>query len=298
MEQDFYRRQKILNEKKDKFNEIKVAAARLDVREEDLRAIIQQELKQKPQELSFSERKIDENQLDAKVLKLKNEKERLGEIDPLILEEYQETLKRFNFLNQEKADIEKAIISLKEIIEKMDQKIEVVFQSAFQAVNQEFSKYFKIIFGGGRAKLVKVWKTAKKTDEDDNDESIGKKSKNIFSEKEKQELGIEIEVAPPGKKIKHLSMLSGGERSLTSIALLFAIISHNPPPFIVLDEVEAALDESNSRRFSKILKELSQRTQFIAITHNRETMHQADFLYGVTMGNDGVSKMLSVKLED
>lgn len=111
-------------------------------------------------------------------------------------------------------------------------------------------------------------------------------------------MGIDIYACPPGKKISNLSMLSGGERSLTSIALLFAIISYNPPPFSVLDEVEAALDEANSRRFGKILQELSAHTQFVAITHNRETMHQASFLYGVTMGDDGASKVLSVKIDE
>ena len=116
-------------------------------------------------------------------------------------------------------------------------------------------------------------------------------------ENEKAEIGVEIFACPPGKKIANLSMLSGGERSLTSLALLFAIISHNPPPFAILDEVEAALDEANSRRFSKILQELSGTTQFIAITHNRETMRQASLLYGVTMGEDGISKLLSVKLD-
>ena len=106
-----------------------------------------------------------------------------------------------------------------------------------------------------------------------------------------------IYLFPPGKKITHLSMLSGGERSLTSLALLFAIISHNPPPFAVLDEVEAALDEANSRRFGTMLRELSLHTQFIAITHNRETMSQAGLLYGVTMGADGVSQLLSIRLD-
>ncbi|MEI9967034.1 MAG: AAA family ATPase [Candidatus Moraniibacteriota bacterium] len=109
--------------------------------------------------------------------------------------------------------------------------------------------------------------------------------------------GIEVEACPPGKKITNLSMLSGGERSLTSLALLFAIIAYNPPPFSVLDEVEAALDEANSRRFSAMLRKLSSHTQFIAITHNRETMAQAGLLYGVTMGADGVSQLLSLRLE-
>lgn len=112
-----------------------------------------------------------------------------------------------------------------------------------------------------------------------------------------KEIGIEIKACPPGKKISNLSMLSGGERTLTSQALLFAIIANNPPPFAVLDEVEAALDEANSKRFGRILQELSNRTQFILISHNRETMRQASVLYGVTMGADGVSKVLSVKLD-
>ncbi len=117
------------------------------------------------------------------------------------------------------------------------------------------------------------------------------------NEEESGEVGVEIMACPAGKKIANLSMLSGGERSLTSIALLFAIISHNPPPFAILDEVEAALDEANSKRFSRILQELSNSTQFIAITHNRETMRQASLLYGVTMGDDGISKLLSVRLD-
>ena len=117
------------------------------------------------------------------------------------------------------------------------------------------------------------------------------------SEKRETDIGIDIVASPPGKKIANLAMLSGGERSLTALALLFAIISHNPPPFAVLDEVEAALDEANSKRFSDLLSELSERTQFVAITHNRETMRRASILYGVTMGDDGISKILSVRLD-
>ena len=109
--------------------------------------------------------------------------------------------------------------------------------------------------------------------------------------------GIEIKATLPGKKIKDLRMFSGGEKALTSIALLFAIIGVNPPPFLVLDEVDATLDDSNSQRFAKLLKEFSKNTQFIVVTHNRETMSQADVLYGITMGDDGVSRFLSLKLE-
>ena len=110
--------------------------------------------------------------------------------------------------------------------------------------------------------------------------------------------GIEIQATPPGKKIKSVSMLSGGERALTAIALICAIISASPSPFVVLDEVDAALDEANSERLAKILDELSHKTQFILITHNRATMRRANVLYGITMGDDGVSKLLSIKLDE
>ncbi len=119
----------------------------------------------------------------------------------------------------------------------------------------------------------------------------------LGGEEQEASKGIEIKASLPGKKIKNLRMFSGGEKALTSIALLFAIIGSNPPPFLVLDEVDATLDESNSQRFAKLLKEFSKNTQFIIITHNRETMNQADALYGVTMGKDGISSLLSLKLE-
>jgi len=110
--------------------------------------------------------------------------------------------------------------------------------------------------------------------------------------------GIDIIATPPGKKVSSINMLSGGERSLTSIALICAVIANNPSPFVILDEVDAALDEANSQRFAKILNELEHKTQFIVITHNRATMHQADILYGVTMGDDGISRLISLKLEE
>jgi chromosome segregation protein len=177
----------------------------------------------------------------------------------------------------------------------MDHKIDAAFKDAFKEIDKRFAEYFKIIFGGGKASLeiVKV-KLRKSIDEGAGDEDeLG----DAEVSPEAYEVGIEIAACPPGKRIHNLSMLSGGERSLTSLALLFAIISHNPPPFAVLDEVEAALDEANSRRFSKMLAELSLHTQFIAITHNRETMAEAGLLYGVTMAKDGVSKLLSVRLD-
>mgnify|MGYP000879188272 CR=1 FL=1 len=186
----------------------------------------------------------------------------------------------------------------------MDYKINDVFKEAFEKINDEFSKYFKIIFGGGQAHLIKLKVQKSKSPKALEGENISSDGEEFIDaevsenkEEEREEIGIDIFACPPGKKINNLSMLSGGERSLTSLALLFAIISFNPPPFAILDEVEAALDEANSRRFSRIIQELSDNTQFITITHNRETMRQASLLYGVTMGEDGISKLLSVKLD-
>jgi chromosome segregation protein len=230
--------------------------------------------------------------------------EQIGGIDPLVVKEYAETQERFNFLTKESADLEKAILTLKEVIAEMEQKIDKIFATAFEEINSEFTKYFRIIFGGGNAYLSKVKSQPKagppladKVITEEDSENSSEENGEITEAGEKEEVGVEIFACPPGKRINNLSMLSGGERSLTSLALLFAIISYNPPPFAVLDEVEAALDEANSRRFGKIITELSENTQFVIITHNRETMRQANLLYGVTMGDEGISKLLSVRLD-
>ncbi len=297
-------KQNELNILRDKFNDAKIRLARVEVREEDLTNEVQAELHIGLGELKYDGENINQDKSEREITRLKFQMEQIGGIDPMVIQEYQETKDRFEFLTQESNDLEEAIESLKKIAKEMDQKIEKVFAGAFDQINKEFSKYFRIIFGGGKAGLIKTRKPRRillrdrgagiKTEEQESDEE------DIVCEDEddeKAEIGIDISACPPGKKINNLSMLSGGERSLTSIALLFAIISYNPPPFTVLDEIEAALDEANSRRFSRILQELSGSTQFIAITHNRETMRQASLLYGVTMGEDGISKILSVKLE-
>ncbi|MDX9913338.1 MAG: AAA family ATPase [Candidatus Moranbacteria bacterium] len=296
--------QRRLDISKDKFNDAKVSLARIEVREEDLTAEAKNNLNVEISKLVFDGEKIDRYDMEQKISRLKIQMEQIGGIDPLIVEEYEETNKRYETLQQESKDLEQAITSLLEIAKEMDKKIDVVFAEAFGKINDEFSKYFKIIFGGGKASLVKTKKKkitrVKKAENDGLDVETEDKLEAEIEELEddnKDEIGVDILACPPGKKISNLSMLSGGERSLTSLALLFAIISYNPPPFSMLDEVEAALDEANSMRFSKILKTLSNQTQFVAITHNRETMRQASYIYGATMGDDGVSKLLSIKLE-
>ncbi|MDP1834281.1 MAG: AAA family ATPase [Candidatus Moranbacteria bacterium] len=318
VERDFRGKQETLNKLKDQFNESKIALARVEVHEEDLRADVLRELRLSVEELApirnadqsavtgndNEASRIDRGQLERDIAKLKIQMEQIGGIDPLVVEEYEETNKRFEFLTKESEDLENAIVALREIIREMDQKISGEFSKTFEEINKEFTKYFRIIFGGGNASLkkVEVRKRSYKSKNEGEDASgevedeAGEDGVDGGRE-EKPEIGIDIAASPPGKKISNLSMLSGGERSLTSLALLFAIISHNPPPFAVLDEVEAALDEANSKRFGRIINELSGSTQFVIITHNRETMRQASMLYGVTMGDEGISKLLSVRLD-
>ena len=292
-------KQEQLNMIKDQFNDAKIKLARVEVREEDLTSEIKSELKCEIIDLKFDGEQINRELLEREISRLKLQMEQIGGIDPMIVDEYNETNARFDFLTQELKDLADALISLDSVIKEMDQRIKIEFEEAFEQINKEFTKYFRIIFGGGNAHLnkMKVKSRKSKSAEDDSQQQEDIEDAQDEKEDEHAEVGVEIFACPPGKKIANLSMLSGGERSLTSLALLFAIISHNPPPFAILDEVEAALDEANSARFSKILQELSGTTQFIAITHNRETMRQASLLYGVTMGEDGISKLLSVKLD-
>ncbi len=290
---------------KDAENERKVRRARVEVREEDLTKEILEELHMKPEDLVWNGETIDAEKFERDIIRLKVELEHIGGIDPLVIEECAETEKRFSFLTAESADLKKATQSLRQVVREMDVKIHAAFEGAWKEVHREFDRYFKIIFGGGEAKLLKIPVERRSglnmfdepLEEDISDSVDSGEAVSEDSEKRETDIGIDIVASPPGKKIANLAMLSGGERSLTALALLFAIISHNPPPFAVLDEVEAALDEANSKRFSDLLSELSERTQFVAITHNRETMRRASILYGVTMGDDGISKILSVRLD-
>ena len=302
-ERNLRSKQDELGKMKDQFNESKISLARVEVHEEDLRNQVLEELKAGVEELKGDVGEINRAELEHSISKLKNEMEKIGGIDPLVVDEYNETNKRFEFLSKESEDLEKAILTLREVIKEMEQKVNASFHETFDKIEKEFTKYFRIIFGGGNANLKKVevkkrLRLKEGEVEEENPASVegevDEVSENI---EQKSETGIEIFACPPGKKISNLSMLSGGERSLTSLALLFAIIANNPPPFAILDEVEAALDEANSRRFGRIINELSNHTQFITITHNRETMRQASLLYGITMGEDGISKLLSVNLD-
>lgn len=213
-----------------------------------------------------------------------------------MMKEYKEATEREEFLIKELADLETAAASLKNLIADLENELSGRFKTGIDAINAEFTKLFAVMFDGGSASLVRVEEVARKPkavlmgDEDEEEETP--------TEKEETVDGIDIALSIPRKRVKSLVMLSGGERALTSIALIFAMSAVNPPPFLVLDETDAALDESNSRRYGDMVARLSEKSQLIVITHNRETMSRAGILYGVTMGNDGVSKVLSVKLEE
>ncbi|MFA7170129.1 MAG: AAA family ATPase [Candidatus Paceibacterota bacterium] len=309
LERELQSRQEEINRFKDNLNNINIEVAKFEVRKED----ILNEVKTEFGEEALLLDKIRNNEIieiqeeqgyfnrdgaEIKIHRLKNQLEQIGGIDPLIMDEYKETQQRFEFLSSQSKDLAEASESLKKVIAELDEKVEKMFKLSFKSINDEFDRYFKIIFGGGKAGLSIKYEAEEKEEEIEGELQNEVGDMETAGNKKKKIAGIEVSAFPPGKKINNLSMLSGGERALASIAILFAIIAHNPPPFSVLDEIDAALDEANSFRLSRIIKEIADKTQFIIITHNREMMNQADVLYGVTMQDDGVSKIVSVKLDE
>lgn len=241
---------------------------------------------------------IDEDAAMSRMFKLRQELASIGDIDESIINEAKETEERNSFLGKQIDDLEKAIADLALLIKELDEKIYTEFNSAMKAINIEFEKMIKVVFGGGRAKLiVRNRNNHNSTKQEKNIEDEEETTEEPEEEEHKEGVGIDVEISLPQKKVKGLDVLSGGERSLVSIAALFALISVSPPPFLVLDEVDAALDEKNAKRFGQILEGLSKKTQFVIITHNRATMETAGALYGVTMSQDGTSKLVSLKLE-
>lgn len=212
-----------------------------------------------------------------------------------VMKEFNETVERDQFLEKELLDLNNSAISLEKLIEELKQRLDIEFSEGIKKINKSFGEFFSLMFGGGEAelKLIKNLKSKNKNLSDEDLEGILD-----TEESEKQEDGIDINVSLPRKRIKGLEMLSGGERALTSIALLFAISQVNPPPFVILDETDAALDEANSKKYGDMIESLSKYSQLILITHNRETMSRAGIIYGVTMGKDGVSRLLSIAFDE
>ena len=217
----------------------------------------------KPENVQITQKKVNV---------LRSEIKELGSVNIDSIEEYKNLKDRYDFMSEQRLDLENTMSQLRKVISDMTQIMKEQFKEKFAVINKNFSEVFAELFGGGKAELIL---------EDEN---------NIL------ECGIEITVQPPGKKLKSMTLLSGGEKAFTAIALLFAILKINPAPFCVLDEIEAALDDVNVFRYAEYLKKFSQDTQFLVITHRKGTMEVADTVYGVTMEESGISKLLSMSL--
>jgi chromosome segregation protein len=225
-------------------------------------------------------------------LKIKIEESGVGNGDA-IMREFRTTKERDEFLAKELIDLEKSAASLEDIIVDLEKTIDARFSEGLVHINTALHGFFAKLFGGGEAKLT-IEKPRKSRVTLDTDED----SEDMLAEEDELYAGLSIAVTLPRKKMHGLEVLSGGERALTSIALIFSMSQVNPPPFLILDETDAALDEANSKRYADMIRELGAHSQLIVITHNRATMAAAGELYGVTMGSDGVSKLLSVKFEE
>ncbi len=273
----------------------------LKVREESLK-VVEEDLQREMREaavlmgnliLGFEELELKDEERKAQeerrreVEKMKIRLEEFGAAESgEVTKEFNDANERDQFLEKELNDLKISSESLNKIIEELEKKLDVEFKEGIEKINESFSNYFALMFGGGTAKLEVV--EQKKSPSLEEEESFG----------EPKEDGIDINVSLPKKRIKGLVMLSGGERALTSIALLFAISQVNPPPFIILDETDAALDEANSKKYGDMIESLSKYSQLILITHNRETMSRAGVIYGVTMAGSGVSKLLSIQFDE
>ena len=260
--------------------DLKAQIVKIDVKktklEEDIQAIINkmweeyeltpnnvQDEYKKPENVATTQKKVNN---------LRTEIKELGSINIDSIEEYKNMKERYDFMCEQRVDLENTMSKLRKMIQEMTTTMKEQFKEQFELINKNFAEVFKELFGGGNASL-------KLEDEE-----------NIL------ECGIEITVQPPGKKLQNMMLLSGGEKAFTAIALLFAILKINPAPFCVLDEIEAALDDVNVYRFAEYLKKFSKDTQFLVITHRKGTMEAADTVYGVTMEESGISKLLSMKL--
>jgi chromosome segregation protein len=297
-----------LNKIKDRETAVRIEKAKLDTQLSALHEEVSSQLGQNIlDELNNNPIEIKTLGLEEKIAKLKRQLDNVGGVDELTLQEYKETEARYTHLSSQIEDLKKGMQDLRQIIDELDEHIKAKFNESFHAVNTQFEQYFRMLFNGGRAYL-SIVKNADSPEELDQSLTDDKEPETTLRPEEKIVLkyekgsmnisGVDIRATPPGKKLSSIQALSGGERALTSIALLCSLLTCFPSPFVVLDEVDAALDEANTIRFGQILGTLAHQTQFITITHNRETMAQSNTLYGVTMEEAGVSKIISAKFRD
>ena len=262
---------KKLDTLKDKLYELQMRNKDVDYKITSAKERIFQGYKIDLQSLGDIPQESDENILSQEIKGLKEKLDSYGTVNLVAIEEYDELKKRYDFLTQQQNDLNLAKESLHKAILKINQTTKKMFLETFEKVRDEFRNYFRLLFGGGDSQVF------------------------LIDEQDPLESGIEIICRPPGKKLQNVLLLSGGEKALSAIALIFAIFKVKPSPFCVLDEIDAALDEANVDRFSRILQEFTHHSQFIVITHNKRTIANADVMYGITMEESGVSKIVSVK---
>jgi chromosome segregation protein len=260
---------------KERIGELRVEEAALAQDLEHLGADYREEFSAAPPELA-GEDPGDEAiaSLEGEVGQLREALERLGPVNPLAAQEYDEQEERFAFLSTQRADVSRSVESLKTTIREINQTSSERFLAAFGEVNESFKRTFTRLFRGGEAEM------------------------RLMDEEDLLECGIEIVARPPGKRLQNIMLMSGGEKALTAIALLFALFETKPSPFCILDEVDAPLDDINTLRYIELLKAMSHETQFIVITHNKLTMEAVSTLYGVTMQEKGVSSLVAVELDE
>ena len=269
------RENSIYNQKSNELKEAEIEVNRMDVKLDNLLNLLNETYNMTYEKAtSLYKLELDSESARSKVGTLKKKLKDLGEVNLAAPSEYEKVSTRYEFLISQREDLVKAENTLLEIIKEMDSVMKNEFINTFNIINKNFTETFKELFKGGTAEL-------KLTDESD-----------------LLETGIEIVASPPGKKLTSISLLSGGEKTFTAISLLFAILKSRPVPFCILDEVEAALDEVNVDSFGQYINGLKNKTQFILITHKKKTMEYVDLLYGITMQESGVSKLVSVKLEE
>ncbi len=264
---------KLIDDLKEQINKIEIKKSKLEVELEQVVNKMWEEYEITPNNAENYAKPENVVVVQKRVNELRNQIKNLGSINVDSIEEYKQTKERYDFMTEQKVDLEESSDKLKKIISDMTDVMKKQFQEQFKIINKNFGVIFAELFGGGKANL-------KLADEN-----------NVL------ECGIDIEAQPPGKKLQNMMLLSGGEKALTAIALLFAILKINPAPFCVLDEIEAALDDVNVNRFAEYLKKFTNEIQFLVITHRKGTMEAADTVYGITMEENGISKLLSMKLK-
>jgi chromosome segregation ATPase len=296
-----YELQAEMNAASDRLTEVEVEAAHLGDRraeaEKELAAIAER----LGEEVPLAEEALSEEEraeIDRRLERLERRRAQIGPVNPLAEQEYEEAREHVESLQAQREDTERGMRELEALIRDIDREIERAFEQTFEATAKNFEEMVEHLFPGGRGALrrVALRPVRDASDEEESPAAEGEPEAGEEEEEEREELGVEIEVTPAGKSTRKLSLLSGGEKSLVAIAFVFAVFLARPCPFYILDEVEAALDDANIDRFLQLIRRFSDRAQFVIVTHQKRTMDAADVLYGVSMGGDGITKVVSRKL--